>query len=192
MSEEKKMIQSHMVLPFLNDGTPDMPKFIQLKKATEWNTAFNAETEDRKYISDKYATTEVLRYKPSVPVSISTIKGEPDFDLFDKIRKTMPTGEQCKKQLLVVRLGVDEEYDESKDYEAQLANVTLGSSNINAVAVPVDNSLTIEHKSIMGVEQPVLKLEKRNERAYYVLLSGLQLYYLTNERAICMLSEKAE
>lgn len=143
MSEEKKMIQSHMVLPFLNDGTPDMPKFIQLKKATEWNTAFNAETEDRKYISDKYATTEVLRYKPSVPVSISTIKGEPDFDLFDKIRKTMPTGEQCKKQLLVVRLGVDEEYDESKDYEAQLANVTLVLDSEDTVASTI--SVTINY-----------------------------------------------
>ena len=134
MSDEKKMIQSHMVLPFLNDGTTEDPNFVQLKKATEWNTSFNAETEDRKYIADKYATTEVLRYKPSVPVSITTIQGEPDFDLFNRIRKTMPTGEQCKKQLLVVRLGVDEEYDESKDYEAQLANVTLVLDSEDTVA----------------------------------------------------------
>lgn len=120
-----KLIQSHMVLPFLNDGTESVPDWVQIQKATEWNTSFNAETEDRKYISDRYATTEVMRYKPSVPVTITAIEGEKDYDLFNKIRKEMPTGEKCKKQLLVVRLGADDVYTEGKEYEAQLANVTI-------------------------------------------------------------------
>lgn len=55
----------------------------------------------------------------------------------------MPTGEQCKKQLLVVRLGVDEEYDESKDYEAQLANVTLVLDSEDTVASTI--SVTINY-----------------------------------------------
>lgn len=120
-----KLIQSHMVLPFLNDGKEDVPSWVQIQKAVEWNMSFNAETEDRKYIADRYATTEVMRYKPSVPITITAIEGEKDYDLFNKIRKTMPTGENCKKQLLVVRLGVDDEYSEEKEYEAQLANVTV-------------------------------------------------------------------
>ena len=120
-----KMIQSHMVIPFINRGTDSNPNWVQIKKTVDWNMSFNAETEDRKYISDRYATTEVLRYKPSVPISLTTINGEDDFTVFDGMRKKLPTGDDAKTQLLLVRLEDVDEYTEGTDYPATLANVTV-------------------------------------------------------------------
>lgn len=133
MSETTKLVQSHMVIPFLNNGTKESPEWIQIKKTTDFSQSLNAETEDRKYINDKIATTEVLRYKPSESINLTMYKGEEDFELFFDLYKKLPTGDDAKKQILIVFLGADEDYDEEKQYDAQLSNCTLVMDTMDSV-----------------------------------------------------------
>ena len=117
------------------------------------------------------------------------------YDLLDRKRNILVNEMMGKIDTASeLRKNIKDEYKKAY-FALQLANVTLGSSNINAVAVPVDDSLTVEHKSIMGVELPVLKLKRRNERAYYGLQftnSYLDEAYMAFERVKIMTVELAE
>ena len=60
----------------------------------------------------------------------------------------------------------------SKAYQAlQKANVTLGMCAEFAQATPVDNSLNIDLRSVMGVELPVVTLGDEKPGIYYGLYS---------------------
>lgn len=61
-------------------------------------------------------------------------------------------------------------------YQAlQTANVSLGVIEELASAVPVEDGITLNYRSVMGVEIPEVKLEERPMRLYYSL-------YGTNSR----------
>ncbi len=61
-------------------------------------------------------------------------------------------------------------------YQAlQTANVSLGVIEELASAVPVEDGITVNYRSVMGVEIPEVKLEERPMRLYYSL-------YGTNSR----------
>lgn len=51
----------------------------------------------------------------------------------------------------------------------QQANMTLGIIDEIARAVPIENGVTIDFRSVMGVEIPIVKLEPSEPRVYYGL-----------------------
>lgn len=70
--------------------------------------------------------------------------------------------------------------DEAKEVEAnissvyeraynslKLANITLGVCGNFARTIPVDNGLSLDFRSVMGVEIPTIKLEEHHLRPYY-------------------------
>ena len=102
MSEQTQLIKKHLIRPFLNKGTSELPEWVQIKKATEFTRAMNPQTEERDYIADEHPTTEVMDYKPSENLSITMYKGEPDFELFYDLYKKRAIGSEAQKEFLLV------------------------------------------------------------------------------------------
>ena len=83
------------------------------------------------------------------------------YDLMDKkrnilIREMMGLVDQAQK----LRNEVDEIFDQA--YAAlRNANITLGMINEIAESVPLDDGITIGYRSVMGVDIPIIKYEKK-------------------------------
>ena len=131
MSENTQLIKKHLIRPFLNKGTSELPDWVQIKKATEFTRAMNPQTEERDYIADEHPTTEVMDYKPSENLSITMYKGEPDFELFYDLYKKRAIGSEAQKEFLLVYI-FDSSVVENKTYyyaEKTSASVTVEELN---------------------------------------------------------------
>ena len=141
------LIKKHMTLPFLKDGE----NWVQIKKATEFTRSMNPTKEDRDYISDEMPTTEVTQYKPSESFSITTYKGEKDFDLFYSLYKKRAIGTDAQRELLLVYLFESSAVTggtETTYYYAEKSNATITVTEFNAssstITVDVDENGTPE------------------------------------------------
>ena len=155
MSEQTQLIKKHLIRPFLNKGTSELPEWVQIKKATEFTRAMNPQTEERDYIADEHPTTEVMDYKPSENLSITMYKGEPDFELFYDLYKKRAIGSEAQKEFLLVYI-FDSSTVESKTYyyaEKTSASVTVEELNASGKSLacnvyengtPVKGYVTIE------------------------------------------------
>ena len=155
MSEQTQLIKKHLIRPFLNKGTSELPDWVQIKKATEFTRAMNPQTEERDYIADEHPTTEVMDYKPSENLSITMYKGEPDFELFYDLYKKRAIGSEAQKEFLLVYI-FDTSTVESKTYyyaEKTSASVTVEELNASGKSLacnvyengtPVKGYVTIE------------------------------------------------
>ena len=131
MSEQTQLIKKHLIRPFLNKGTSELPDWVQIKKATEFTRAMNPQTEERDYIADEHPTTEVMDYKPSENLSVTMYKGEPDFELFYDLYKKRAIGSEAQKEFLLVYI-FDSSVVENKSYcyaEKTSASVTVEELN---------------------------------------------------------------
>lgn len=99
-----ELIKKHKVGVFLNGGTSEAPDWVRVKKATEFTRSMNPETEERDYIADEHPTTELMDYKPSEDLTVTTYKGEKDFELLYKLYKERAVGEEAKRELLIVSI----------------------------------------------------------------------------------------
>ena len=155
MSEQTQLIKKHLIRPFLNKGTSELPEWVQIKKATEFTRAMNPQTEERDYIADEHPTTEVMDYKPSENLSITMYKGEPDFELFYDLYKKRAIGSEAQKEFLLVYI-FDSSTVENKTYyyaEKTSASVTVEELNASGKSLacnvyengtPVKGYVTIE------------------------------------------------
>ena len=155
MSEQTQLIKKHLIRPFLNKGTSELPDWVQIKKATEFTRVMNPQTEERDYIADEHPTTEVMDYKPSESLPITMYKGEPDFELFYDLYKKRAIGSEAQKEFLLVYI-FDSSTVESKTYyyaEKTNASVTVEelntpaktlSCNVYENGTPVKGYVTIE------------------------------------------------
>ena len=91
------------------------------------------------------------------------------FELMDRKRNILIreiTGMIGKAQEMQSR--IDDTF--AKAYLAlQAANITLGIDDVNIIAgaVPIDNSIAIRYRSVMGVEIPLLSTADEKLRPYY-------------------------
>lgn len=99
---ETKLIKKHLIRPFLNNGTSDVPDWVQIKKATEFVRTMNPTTEERDYIADEHPTTEIMDYKPSEGLSVTMYQGEKDFDMMYEMYKKRAIGSDAQKEFLLV------------------------------------------------------------------------------------------
>ena len=137
MSGNTTLVKKHLIRPFLNNGTADLPEWVQIKKATEFVRAMNPVTEERDYISDEHPTTEVVDYKPSEGLNVTMYKGEPDFDMMYELYKKRAIGSDAQRQFLVVYLfdsvtTTQPEAGEKTFYYADLTNATVTVDELNA------------------------------------------------------------
>ena len=93
------------------------------------------------------------------------------FDLMDRksnilVREIMTMIESAKE----IQTRIDKTYAEA--YLAlQRANITLGIVNEASQAVPIDNGISMETRSVMGVELPAIELAEQPPAVYYGLES---------------------
>ena len=136
-----QLIKKHKTLPFINAGTSDAPDWVQIKKATEFTHSLNPETEERDYISDEQATTELMNYKPSMSLSVTTIAGEADFDLFYKLYKEKATGEDAKREYMIVFVFDSSSAGGTEYYYAYKTDATITVDEFNSVDSQISVSI---------------------------------------------------
>ena len=133
MSEQQtQLIKKHLIRPFLNKGTSEVPDWVQIKKATEFTRAMNPQTEERDYIADEHPTTEVMDYKPSENLSITMYKGEPDFELFYDLYKKRAIGSEAQKEFLLVNIFDSSTVESKTYYYAEKTNASVTVEELNA------------------------------------------------------------
>ena len=132
MSEQTKLIKKHLIRPFLNKGTSELPDWVQIKKATEFIRAMNPQTEERDYIADEHPTTEVMDYKPSENLSITMYKGESDFELFYDLYKKRAIGSEAQKEFLLVYIFDSSTVESTTYYYAEKTNASVTVEELNA------------------------------------------------------------
>ena len=132
MSEQTQLIKKHLIRPFLNKGTSELPEWVQIKKATEFTRAMNPQTEERDYIADEHPTTEVMDYKPSENLSITMYKGEPDFELFYDLYKKRAIGSEAQKEFLLVYIFDSSAVESTTYYYAEKTNASVTVEELNA------------------------------------------------------------
>ena len=155
MSEQTQLNKKHLIRPFLNKGTSELPDWVQIKKATEFTRAMNPQTEERDYIADEHPTTEVMDYKPSENLSITMYKGEPDFELFYDLYKKRAIGSEAQKEFLLVNIFDSLTAGNTTYYYAEKTNASITVEELNATGkslscnvyengTPVKGYVTIE------------------------------------------------
>lgn len=98
------------------------------------------------------------------------------FELLDKkrnilVREMMTLIEQANK----IQSKIDSTYQDAYD-ALSYANITLGFCKDISLTVPEENSLSLSYRSVMGVEVPIVTIEKSNpELAYGLYTTNSQL-----------------
>lgn len=128
----KLLIKKHLIQPFL-DSTPtgSIPTWVQIKKATDFTRSMNPVTEERDYIADEHATTEVTDYKPSEALSVTTYKGEADFELLYDMYKKRAIGADAQTNFLMVYIFDKTEVDGKTYYYADKTSCTVTIDEFN-------------------------------------------------------------
>ncbi len=122
---DTELIRKHKIIPFLNSGTSASPTWVQIKKATEYVRSLNPVSEDREYICDEMPTTELTGYKPSSSFTVTTYKGEDDFELLYDMYMGLATGEDAKKELLIVHVFDSSTVSSTTYYRAIKSDATI-------------------------------------------------------------------
>lgn len=99
---ELTRLKKFRTIPFLNIGTTDKPEWARIGKSTVFDLVLNAETEDNDFIEDEMPTTEITNYKPELAQELQCNKGDQAFDYLYDMFFRLPTGEDVKKNLLIV------------------------------------------------------------------------------------------
>lgn len=93
----------------------------------------NAVTEENDFIEDEMATTEVMRYQPALSQELQANQGDPAFDHLYKMFIDLPTGEDVKKNLLIVFAG-GKDVEGVTQYDAWNTTSTLTLDHFDSVA----------------------------------------------------------
>lgn len=150
------LIKKHLVRPFLNKGTSEAPQWVQIKKATEFSRSMNPETEERDYIADENPTTELMGYKPSEELTVTTYKGEEDFELLYQLYKDRAIGEEAKREFLLVSVFDSSDIEDSESgttktyYYAEKSDATVVLNEFNSSSSTLSATVYENGTSVKG------------------------------------------
>lgn len=89
----------------MNISTTGTESWARIGKSTIFDLVLNAQTEDNDFIEDEMPTTDVMYYKPELAQELQCNKGDEVFDYLYDMFYSLPTGEDVKKNLLIVFAG---------------------------------------------------------------------------------------
>ena len=98
-------LKKFKTIPFLNISKTEVESWARIGKSTVFDLVLNAQTEDNDFIEDEMPTTEVMYYKPELAQELQCNKGDAAFDYLYDMFFNLPTGEDVKKNLLIVFAG---------------------------------------------------------------------------------------
>ena len=134
-------LKKHHTIPFLNVGN-GTPNWARIGKSTVFDLVLNAQTEENNFIENEMATTDVLRYAPSLAQELQCNKGDEAFDYLYDMFFNLPTGEDVKKQLLIVFAG-NIGAEGTPKFKAWNTTATLILDHFDSVAEKIYFSFTI-------------------------------------------------
>ena len=117
----------------MNTATADAPTWARIGKSTVFDLVLNAQTEENDFIQDEMKTTEIMSYSPSLAQELQCNKGDAAFDYLYDMFYNLPTGEDVKKNLLIVFDGNQGTEDEPK-FRAWNTQATLTLDHFDSVA----------------------------------------------------------
>ena len=120
-------LKKHKTIPFLNVGTEASPVWARIGRSTIFDLSLNANIVTSEFIEDEMPTDDVTYYKPTLPQELQTNAGDDAFDAVYSMFKSRPTGEDIKKQVLIVFAGAGDTFD------AWLTNSSLILKDLNTV-----------------------------------------------------------
>ena len=130
---ELTRLKKHRTIPFLNTGTVNAPVWARIGKSTVFDMVLNAQTEDNNFIEDEMITTEIVSYKPELAQELQCNKGDAAFDFLYDMFFNLPTGEDVKKNLLIVFDG-NEGTEDAPKFRAWNTTSTLILDHFDSVA----------------------------------------------------------
>ena len=126
----------------MNIKDTDTPEWARIGKSTIFDLLVNAQTEENDFIEDEMPTTEVISYKPSLAQELQCNKGDAAFDYLYDMFYNLPTGEDVKKNLLIVFAG-NQGTDDAPEFRAWSTTSTLTLEHLNTVEEKIYFSFNI-------------------------------------------------
>ena len=126
-------LKKFKTIPLLNISKTEVESWARIGKSTIFDLVLNAQTEDNDFIEDEMPTTEVMYYKPELAQELQCNKGDAAFDYLYDMFFNLPTGEDVKKNLLIVFAGNVGTEDAPK-FNAWNTRSTLVLDHFDAVA----------------------------------------------------------
>lgn len=155
-------LKKYRTIPFLNTSDSDVSEWARIGKSTVFDLVLNAQTEENDFIADEMKTTEVLSYSPTLAQELQANKGDPAFDYLYDMFFNLPTGEDVKKNLLIVFDGNMGTKEEPK-FRAWNTEATLTLDHFDTVAEKIYFSFTINNikrgTATVTAEKPVFAVE---------------------------------
>lgn len=160
MSESLTRLKKHKTIPFLNIAATGEPSWARIGKSTIFDLVLNAQTEDNDFIEDEMPTTDIKYYKPELAQELQCNKGDAAFDYLYDMFFNLPTGEDVKKNMLIVFAG-NQGTDEEPVFRAWNTQSSLILEHFDAVAEKIYfkfNINSIERALVTVTDgKPVLK-----------------------------------
>lgn len=126
-------LKKFKTIPFLNISATTSENWARIGKSTIFDLVLNAQTEDNDFIEDEMTTTDVMYYKPELSQELQANKGDPAFDYLYDMFYNLPTGEEVKKNLLIVFAG-NIGSEETPKFNAWNTTATLILDHFDSVA----------------------------------------------------------
>ena len=97
-------LKKHNTKLFLNvgEGAAD---WARIGKSTIFDLTYNANVVTSDFIEDEMPTDDVTYYKPTLSQELQTNKGDEAFDYMYDMAYELPTGEDIKKDVLIIFAG---------------------------------------------------------------------------------------
>ena len=120
-------LKKHKFIPYINTGTHEAPVWARIGKSTIFDLTLNANIVTSDFIEDEMPTDDVTYYKPTLPQELQTNAGDASFDHIYAMFKSLPTGEDIKKEVLICFAGATSPVD------AWRTNSSLILKDLNSV-----------------------------------------------------------
>lgn len=120
-------LKKHKFIPYINVSSNSTPSWARIGKSTIFDLTLNANIVTSDFIEDEMPTDDVTYYKPTLPQELQTNAGDASFDYIYEMFKSLPTGEDIKKEILICFAGA------SSPVDAWLTNSSVILKDLNSV-----------------------------------------------------------
>ena len=120
-------LKKHKFIPYINVSNTSTPSWARIGKSTIFDLTLNANIVTSDFIEDEMPTDDVTYYKPTLPQELQTNAGDASFDYIYEMFKSLPTGEDIKKEILICFAGA------SSPVDAWLTNSSVILKDLNSV-----------------------------------------------------------
>lgn len=117
----------------MNIGEIAEAAWARIGKSTIFDLVLNAQTEENDFIENEMTVTDITSYKPELAQELQSNKGDAAFDYLYDMFYNLPTGEDVKKNLLIVFDG-NNGTEEAPVFNAWNTMATLTLDHFDSVA----------------------------------------------------------